>query len=397
MKNYQLTKTAVERLLAGERLLQLDDFERYQLLEQADEGEVIALVDAGQQFVAKALVGRQHKGLAWVFTLVKYDPWSAEFVEEMFAESVQRRNPYFRDTQTTAFRLFNGEGDGIGGVTMDWYAGFVQINWYSQGMYQYRQWFIDALRKNVPQLIGIYETCRFAVSEGVPAIAHTYGEVAPHPLIIKENDVSYAIHLGEEWMTGLFLDQREVRQFVQTQSRHLSVLNLFSYTGGFSVAAAVGGASRTVSVDVANRSLTRTQENFALNEIDALSQSHEIRVMDVFDYIQYAKRHQLRFDVVVCDPPSFARTKDYQFRAEHDYGQLASQLFELTAPGGLCIFSTNHSAYSRQQFLDDITRASKKHVGNVQLIQSFGLPEDFPTSMDDVSAYLKVFVFYRGH
>ncbi|MCW6663986.1 class I SAM-dependent rRNA methyltransferase [Aerococcaceae bacterium NML190073] len=395
MKSYRLTPTAIERVLAGGRLLQCEDFEQHYAIEQEGEGEVIALVDEAQRFVAKALIGRQHKGLAWIFTLVKYDPWSADFVEETLQESLHQRGSYFQDEQTTAFRLFNGEGDGIGGVTIDWYAGFAQINWYSQGIYQYRQWFMDALCKKLPQLRGVYETCRFPLSEDEAAIHHSYGESAPHPLIIKENGVQYAIHLGEEWMTGLFLDQRDVRQFVRTQSQSLSVLNLFSYTGGFSIVAAVGGANRTVSVDVANRSLIRTKENFALNDIEVANQ-HEIRVMDVFDYVQYAKRHHIQFDLVVCDPPSFARTKAYQFRAEHDYGQLATQLFDLTAPGGLCIFSTNHSAYSRQKFLDDLTFAGKKHTGNFQLIQTFGLPTDFPTSADEVSAYLKVFVFYRA-
>lgn len=393
MRNCVLTPHAVKRILNGECLLRVDDFMRW---EMEDEGSIIALVDEKGQFVAKALVGQQHKGVGWVFTRVKYDPWSQDLIEELLQEALEKRANLFEETATTAFRIFNGEGDGIGGVTVDWYNGFVQINWYSRGIYCYREWFGYALCNLLPQLKGIYETKRFELVEEEVAMMHTYGEVAPSPLVIKEHNVNYAIHLGEEWMTGLFLDQHDVREFVQSQSAGLSVLNLFSYTGGFSVAAAVGGAIQTVSVDVANRSLAKTQENFMLNQIEAPSKQHEIRVLDVFNYIQYAKRHRIQFDLVVCDPPSFARTKDMQFRAERDYQDLATQLFDLTAPGGLCIFSTNHSGYSRDKFQRDLTNAGKRHEGNFQLIQSFGLPFDFPTSQDDVSAYLKVLVFYRS-
>ncbi|MDO4432418.1 MAG: class I SAM-dependent rRNA methyltransferase [Aerococcaceae bacterium] len=393
MKTYMIYDNAAERLFNGGRLLKVSDFVQVGQIEREQEGEVIAICDEAHDFVAKALIGRQHKGIAWVFTLVKYDPWSLEFVEEIMQEAIEARCDYFEQTHTNAFRVFNGEGDGIGGVTIDWYASFIQINWYSRGVHQYRDWFIAALTKNLPQLQGIYETKRFELSEGELPIEHTQGELAPTPLIIRENNVHYAIHLGEEWMTGLFLDQHDVRQFVQAQSQGLSMLNLFSYTGGFSVAAAVGGASKTVSVDVANRSLPKTQENFAINHLD--SDAHEIRVMDVFDYVDYANRHALQFGLIVCDPPSFARTKASQFRAEKDYTRLAKSVFNLTAVGGMCILSTNHSGYSRQKFIQDLTEVARQHTGTFHLIQTFGLPEDFRTSSDEESHYLKVVVFYR--
>lgn len=381
-----------DKIRQGQRLVTLEDFVDPYQAQHVEDGDRIHLHDDAGEFVAQALVGRQNKGFAWVFSDDRTERWSPEFIEDTLSMAFAKRQGLFNQ-DTTAYRLFNGEGDGIGGVTMDQYGDYLQINWYSKGIFAYRHWFMEAIQALDTPFMGIYETKRFMTEDGQAAIEHTWGKVAPQPLIIAENGIQYAIYLGEEWMTGLFLDQRDVRQFVQSQALHLSVLNLFSYTGGFSVATAVGGADKTVSVDVANRSLARTQEQFALNGIPAPSQDHEIRVMDVFDYIQYAKRHGLSFDVIVCDPPSFARTKKIIFSAEKDYRQLADQLFDLLAPGGYIVLSTNHAGYLKEDFLSDMVAIAQKHGG--QLIQSFDMPQDFPTSADAVSQYLKVLVFYR--
>lgn len=396
MKRYNLRPLASKRVNAGQRLLQVDDFEHAGEVEHLEEGTVIMLTDQNRQSNAKAIIGRQNKGIGWIFTHDGDEFWEQELVHSRFESAIKTvRQSFFETEETTAFRLFNGEGDGIGGVTVDWYDGFIQINWYSRGIHSYRDWIMAALIDLLPEIKGVYETKRFKVSADELAIEHTQGETAPQPLVILENDIKYAVYLGEDWMTGIFFDQREVRQYIQTQSQDLTVLNLFSYTGAFSVAAAVGGAAKTVSVDVANRSNARTKEQFELNGLVPEQPDHEVRVMDVFDYIAYAKRHQLKFDLIVCDPPSFARTKKYVFKADLDYAKLTRDLFEITAPGGLCIVSTNHSGYKREDFQEDMSRVGREFNNEFHMIQSFGLPEDFPTSPDVESQYLKVLSFYR--
>lgn len=395
MKRYHLRPLASKRVNAGQRLLQIDDFEHPGQVEHLEEGMVIMLTDQNKQSNAKAIIGRQNKGLGWIFTHDADEYWEEELVRGRIESAIELRRNFFEMEETTAFRLFNGEGDGIGGLTIDWYDGFIQINWYSRGIHSYRDWIMASLIELLPAIRGVYETKRFKVGADELAIEHTQGELAPQPLVILENGNQYAVYLGEDWMTGIFFDQREVRQYIQTQAQGLTVLNLFSYTGAFSVAAAVGGAAKTVSVDVANRSNTRTKEQFELNGIVPEQPDHEIRVMDVFDYIAYAKRHQLQFDLIVCDPPSFARTKQYVFKADKDYAKLAQDLFEVTAPGGLCIVSTNHSGYKREDFQADMASVGKEYGNGFQMIQSFDLPADFPTSPDAESQYLKVLTFYR--
>lgn len=394
MKRFRLTQRASERIQAGGSLIKLDDFENPKDIETAKEGLIIFISDAAQTFTGQAIVGRQNKGFAWVFALDTQSYWSPELINYFLQEAIDRRSPLLTSTDTTAFRLYNGEGDGVGGLTIDWYDSYLQLTWYSRGMFLYLDWWLEALKNCGLDIKGIYQTKRFELADEEVSIEHIWGVKADDELIVKENGIHYACYLGEDWMTGLFFDQREVRDFIRTQAQGLKLLNLFSYTGAFSVAAAVGGAPETVSVDIANRSVEMTQRNFELNSIDYKNDRHQIRIMDVFDYIAYAKRNSLSFDIVVCDPPSFARTKQYTFSALNDYKKLAEDLFQITAPGGLCILSTNHSLYHREAFQEDINKVAGESGRQIQLIQSFELPQDFPASSDFESQYLKVLVYY---
>ncbi|MBG9983996.1 class I SAM-dependent rRNA methyltransferase [Aerococcaceae bacterium DSM 111022] len=397
MANIVIYNDIAEKIQSGARLIRVADIVDEDQVANISEGAIVQIRDQQNMFVAKAIVVKQNKGFAWVFTLETFEYFDEAFIQNVIEVAIQKRMELFEDEETNSFRLFNGEGDGIGGLTIDWYNGFIQINWYSFALFNERDTIVETLKKVIPQLAGIYETKRYQVPEDDWKIKHTEGAAAPQPLVIKENNVYYAVYLGEDWMTGIFLDQRHVREFIKTQAADLSVLNLFSYTGAFSVAAAVGGAAKTVSVDVANRSLDWTKENFELNNISTDPEDHEIRVMDVFDYVAYAKRHELQFDMLVCDPPSFARTKKYQFSAEKNYKDLAVDLFDITAPGGMTILSTNHSGYDLNDFRDDMISASKEISDEIYLIQQFELPsEDFKTTIDTESNYLKVLVFYRG-
>ncbi|MBG9988931.1 class I SAM-dependent rRNA methyltransferase [Aerococcaceae bacterium DSM 111176] len=397
MTNINIYNDIAANVQSGARLIRTADVINETQITHLSEGAIVQIRDEDNHFVAKAIVVKQNKGFAWVFTVETFEYFDEMFIQNAVEVAIEKRMELFDVEETNSFRLFNGEGDGIGGLTIDWYNGFIQINWYSIALFNEREIIVQTLKTVIPQLAGIYETKRFAVSDEDWKIKHTEGSQAPQPLVIKENDVEYAVYLGEDWMTGIFLDQRHVREFIKTQAADLSVLNLFSYTGAFSVAAAAGGASKTVSVDVANRSLDWTKENFELNNISTDPDEHEIRVMDVFDYIAYAKRHELQFDLLVCDPPSFARTKKFQFSAEKDYQELAVDLFDITAPGGMTILSTNHSGYTLNNFRDDMIAASKEISEDIYLIQQFELPqEDFYTTIDPESNYLKVLVFYRG-
>lgn len=389
MNSYQLKPLKSNGVKNGECLLQLNDFQDKNI-SQLPEGTPFIVISDQNKPLGQALKGNQNKGVAWLWTRNIKDTWSEEFVSEKLKVAYEKREKLKANPNTTAYRIFNGEGDGLGGITIDLYNRFIVIDWYTQGLYQYKEWVYHWLQQ-LNRVDGIYETLRFKTDLAKHRLV--WGIPSPEPLVIYESKRAYAVHLGQDWMTGLFLDQREVRDFINQQA-YGRMLNLFSYTGAFSIAAALNGAD-TVSVDVANRSDRLTRQNFELNQINPDNKHHEIRVMDVFDYLNYAQRHDLQFDLIVCDPPSFARTKKRQFQVIRDYKDLAKQVFSITKPAGMTILSLNHSGYLADEFRTDMLEASQEVIGNYHLIQTFSLSEDFPTSADSESNYLKVLVFYR--
>lgn len=271
------------------------------------EGTVVELLDDNKKFVARAYLAKQNKGDGWILTLNENEKIDQSFFEHLFKQAAAERVSLKENEQTTAYRFFNGEGDGLGGLTIDMYADYYVFSWYSIGIYKHQQTILKAFLSAVPNVKGVYEKIRYQ-SKTKPETDHIYGEEAPEPLLIKENGITYATYLNDGLMTGIFLDQRNVRNSIlENYSMDKTVLNTFSYTGAFSVAAAIGGASHTTSVDLANRSLEKTKEQFEVNNLDPELQT--IRVMDVFDYFRYAIRKQLSFDTVIVDPPSFARSK----------------------------------------------------------------------------------------
>ncbi|BBP93135.1 hypothetical protein BsIDN1_67530 [Bacillus safensis] len=186
---------------------------------------------------------------------------SSFFFVSRLEQAAKSRTHLFRDAQTTAFRVLNGEGDGIGGVTIDYYDGFYLIQWYSEGVYTLKEDVLAALEHVYPDYKGIYEKKRFDTSgQYIEDDDFVKGEKGEFPLIVKENGMNVAVYLNDGAMTGIFLDQRHVRKKA-IRDRYAKKERLcsihFSYTGAFSVAAALGGASRTTSVDVANRSLKK--------------------------------------------------------------------------------------------------------------------------------------------
>lgn len=310
-----------------------------------EEGDTLELIDASGKFVARGYHGKQNKGDGWLFTWDKKEQLDETFLTELITTAKDKRQFLFADDSTTAFRIFNGEGDGFGGFTADYYDGFLVIQWYSIGVYSFQKMILDIFM-SLPEIKGVYEKRRFQEDTKDDFVA---GQKAIFPLIIKENGINYATYLDDGWMTGIFLDQRDVRRRIsEDYSISKNVLNTFSYTGAFSVAALFGGAKKTTSVDVAGRSLSKTKEQLEVNGLDPATQS--IIVEDVFHYFKYALRKQLTFDLVIVDPPSFARTKKVTFRAAKDYPALLRDIISITATGGTIIASTNYAGFGMKAF-----------------------------------------------
>ncbi len=343
-----------------------------------EEGTIIKVVDEKNHFVGKGYYGKQNKGYGWILTRKESEQINQSFFESKIKSALHKRKQFYKSSDTTAFRVVNGEGDGLGGLIIDYYDGYYVVSWYSEGIYTFRDEIIAALQK-VANFKGIYEKKRFDTKgkyiEGDDFVA---GERGEFPLIVKENGVNFAVYLNDGAMVGVFLDQRNVRKQIRDKyAKGRTVLNMFSYTGAFSVFAALGGASKTTSVDLANRSLSKTIEQFSVNEVDYEAQ--DIIVEDVFLYFKYAAKKKMKFDMVVLDPPSFARSKKYTFSAAKDYKNLLKETIAITENNGIIVASTNCSAFDMKKFKGFIDTAFKEMNGKYKILEEHSLPEDFRT------------------
>ena len=380
MNRIRVSKRVEKKLAKGLVLLEASDLENVNLKDQ----EVEVQSQEGT-FLGTAYLSQQNKGLGWFVSKDKV-PFNQAFFETLFRQAKEKRSAYYQDDLTTAFRLFNQEGDGFGGLTVDLYGDYAVFSWYNSYVYQIRQTISEAFRQVFPEVLGTYEKIRF---KGLDyESAHVYGQEAPDFFTVLENGVLYQVFMNDGLMTGIFLDQHEVRgSLVDGLAMGKSLLNMFSYTAAFSVAAAMGGASQTTSVDLAKRSRELSQAHFQANGIS--TDDHRFIVMDVFEYFKYAKRKALTYDVIVLDPPSFARNKKQTFSVVQDYHKLISQSLEILNPGGIIIASTNAANVSRQKFIEQIDKGFAGR--SYQILNKYGLPADFAyNKKDESSNYLKV-------
>ena len=380
MNRIRVSKRVEKKLAKGLVLLEASDLTDVHLKDQEVE-----IYSQDGNFFGTAYLSQQNKGLGWFVSKDKVT-FNQAFFETLFRQAKEKRKSYYQDELTTAFRLFNQEGDGFGGLTVDLYGDYAVFSWYNSYVYQIRKVISEAFRQVFPEVLGAYEKIRF---KGLDyESAHVYGQEAPDFFTVLENGVLYQVFMNDGLMTGIFLDQHEVRgSLVDGLAMGKSLLNMFSYTAAFSVAAAMGGASQTTSVDLAKRSRELSQAHFQANGIS--TDDHRFIVMDVFEYFKYAKRKDLTYDVIVLDPPSFARNKKQTFSVAKDYHKLISQSLEILNPGGIIIASTNAANVSRQKFTEQIDKGFAGR--SYQILNKYGLPADFAyNKKDESSNYLKV-------
>ena len=380
MNRIRVSKRVEKKLAKGLVLLEASDLADIDLMDQA-----VQVYNQDGKYLGTAYLSQQNKGLGWFVSTDKVT-FNQAFFETLFRQAKEKRKAYYQNDLTTAFRLFNQEGDGFGGFTIDLYGDYAVFSFYNSYIYQIRPLILEAFKQVFPEVLGAYEKIRF---KGLDyESAHLYGQEAPEFFTVLENGVAYQVFMNDGLMTGIFLDQHEVRGgLVDGLAMGKSLLNMFSYTAAFSVAAAMGGASETTSVDLAKRSRELSQAHFDANGLS--TDNHRFIVMDVFEYFKYAKRKGLSYDVIVLDPPSFARNKKQTFSVAKDYHKLISQSLEILNPGGIIIASTNAANVSRQKFTEQIDKGFAGR--SYQILNKYGLPADFAyNKKDESSNYLKV-------
>ncbi len=301
-----------------------------------------------------------------------------EVPDEAFVERRVRAAFALRDAtgvtaRASAYRWIAGEGDRLPGITVDRYAHFAVLTTDGAALERLVPWVVAGLLGSA-ELHGVVRKLRGASSDD--RLELLSGRMPPRDLIVEEHGIRFRADLREGQKTGLFLDQRENRRTVETLSSGRRVLNLFGYTGGFSVYAARGGASRVTTVDIASGAIDAARENFALNGFDP--EAHEFSATDVFEFLRACRGRGDKFDLVVCDPPSFARNRAQRDRALKAYVRLHAAALTVTEDGGLYAASSCTTQVGVDAFRDTLAEGARVANASLQIIQDAGHAPDHP-------------------
>jgi 23S rRNA (cytosine1962-C5)-methyltransferase len=319
---------------------------------------------------------------------------------------------------TTGYRLVHGESDLLPGVVVDRYDRFAVVKLYSAGLTPHRGAIVEAIREACAEpadpraearpehavpLAGVYgrdELVRDDDDERdgaapAPQGRVLWGEEPPERIEIDEHGMRLLVDVRHGQKTGMFLDQRENRRLVRELARgRAEALNCFSYTGGFSLAAALGGSKHVVSADVDADAIALARETFRANGLDAAD--HAFAVEDVFDLLARYKREGRKFDLVVCDPPAFAKSQKAVESALAGYASLNRAALAVLAPGGLLVTASCSARVSSDQFFDAVKEAAFKARIDLQLVEERRQPPDHPVHPQfREGRYLKLFVYRR--
>lgn len=283
---------------------------------------------------------------------------------------------------TSAYRWLYGEGDGLPGLVADRYGDYAVIHTYAESVQAIAPLVANALRTIDPGLRGValhqrpQDDDEEGQVEAAPGLRPLWGELPPEDLVIQEHGLFFKADLWRGQKTGLFLDQRENRRTVEALAGGLSVLNCFAYTGGFSLYALRGGAAEVTSVDVGRGLDEAAAENLALNGLDL--RRHQFITEDCFGLLDAYVKAGRRFQMVILDPPSFARTKGNAHAALRAYVRLNALAMRCVEPGGLLVTSSCTSQVGPEPFRAMLADAATAAQRRAQIIHEAGQPADHP-------------------
>lgn len=345
-------------------------------------GALVDLLAGNREFVARGFVDQQHAIAVRILARRPDENVApgAGAITARFRAAADRRARLFGEAAPEAMRLFSGESEGLPGVTVDRYGDFVVVQWLSGGALPWRDELLDVVEA-VARPRGIFEQKRLRPLGGGPPpepAALARGERAPLEVPVGEADCRMAVDLTAPLGVGFFPDMRLGRAAVAARAAGRRVLNLFSYTGGFSVRAAKAGAAEVVAVDLAAKAHARARRNYELSGLDPASM--EAVTGDAMQALDRFAARGRRFDLVVCDPPTFAHGPGRGFQVSRDLPPLAGAALAALEPGGLLAFATNSTKVSAADLDRAIGEGGADRGIDVCVVGRVGLPPDYPVA-----------------
>ena len=358
------------------------------------EGEIVDVHTAAGDFIAR---GHYQIGSIAVRVLTfAQEPIDAAWWHARIRSAceVRRTLGLIGNAATTCYRLVHGEGDSLPGLVIDIYGTTAVVQCHSVGMYRSRMQIAEALREVYGErLAAVYDKSSQTVpyKAGLNAVdGYLMGKVAVPTQEVSENGHRFLVNWEEGQKTGFFLDQRCNRELVERYAAGRTVLNTFCYTGGFSVYAATGGAKEVCSVDASERAVQLADENMRLNFGDSFP--HTTLACDA---VEYLKQIGDRYDLIILDPPAFAKHHKVLGNAMQGYKRLNARALSQIRPGGILFTFSCSQAVTKELFRTTVFSAAAIAGRNVRILHQLAQPADHPINIyHPEGEYLKGLVLY---
>jgi 23S rRNA (cytosine1962-C5)-methyltransferase len=363
--------------------------------EPADGAEVELCSHAGN-FVARGLYNSQSKIRVRLYSWAPDEPLDRDFFRRRLSAAIRlRRDILGWCGPGTACRLVFSEGDGLSGLTVDRYDRWLVVQFTSLALAQRREMLAEVLCELL-QPEGIYLRTERGIGRMEGLELHDgplWGSVPAEPIAIDEAGLTFRVNLAEGQKTGFYLDQRENRVAVARLAAGRRVLDAFCYSGGFALHAARAGAREVVGVDVSEPALALARHNAQSNGLAGVSfVQHE-----VFDFLAELERRGERFDLIVLDPPKFARTQKAVEEALGGYRRLQTLALRLLAADGILVTCCCSGLITQQMLEELLAQVAVDEKRDVQLLECRGQSADHPVAVTCLeSSYLKCLISRVG-
>lgn len=390
---------SVRMLELGHPWIIADDYTKKWPVGQA--GQLIELTDTGGRFFAMALLDPGERIVARVLGRERLRLERA-WLKPRLSSAIQLRRDHAGLTDTTAYRLVNAEGDGLPGLTVDRYGDYLMVQLYTAAWRPHLPLVTQVLQELL-QPVGMYEKSRPRQTRELEAVSETkrYGRLlagtaAPDRLTVRENGLNFIVSLEQGLNTGLFIDQRTNRHDLMQRVRGKRVLNLFAYTGAFSVVAAASGATLVTSVDASSTYTDWARRNFGANRLNP--KRHEFIVGDCLTTLAALASQGKLYDVILMDPPSFSTTTKSRFTTRGGTSDLVVAALPLLMVGGLLITSSNHQKVEVADYLKELRRGALQAKSELRVIGLHSQQVDFPYPVTfPEGRYLKYALCVKGN
>jgi 23S rRNA (cytosine1962-C5)-methyltransferase len=351
----------------------------------APPGAVVRVLDKQGRFVAAGFADVGPIGVR-VLTL-RDEPVNELLLSQRIASALALRER-IAPADTDALRLIHGEGDRLPGVVCDRYGRFAVLKLDGDAALAHKETWLALLRAQLPAL-GVEGLLLRTGKRQDHSVEHVWGARPDPELYVREHGMLLCVNLYEGQKTGLFLDHRQSRARVGELAKGLSVLNLYGYTGGFSVAAGLGGSRQVTTVDLAKPALELATKSWAANALPA--DLHQIVASDALDYLGAAASRGQRWELIVADPPNFAPRETARDAALRTYEALHAAVLRVLAPGGYYLAASCSSHVLRADFEETVKQGAARARRVLQILERTGAPADHPKLLGFPEGdYLKV-------